>query len=285
MTSYHARRLVAFSSVLLAGMSSAQDCIAPAMGGAAISIGDAVAVRRPILRVDADGAPNSYRVDGNGLSDTCDGVVALDAQGKRVTPKTDPSGWVTKCRPAWAQATASNDYSHVAIFGFMTDKQNRPVVQGAGDPLPGEAYISTSVAMPGTPDGTQRHYVDAAAIPYVVLPGSFVAQHGIKAGTVAVVYRKKTDKFAFAVYGDAGSDLGEASVRLHQDLGSDPIVRKGGVARAVAGIGDPVFIAVFHGNIATPMADPTQWNVAIKSAGDAALAKFGGIEKLRACAE
>jgi len=281
---FYSRQFIASGLLVLAGASPAQDCAVPAMGGAAISNGTALMVRRPILRVDADGAPNSYRVDGNGLSDTCDGIVALDAQGKRITPKTDPTGWVAKCRAAWEQAKASNDYSHVAIFGFMTDKQNRPLIQGPGDPLPGEAYISTSVAMPGTPSETQRHYVDAAAIPYVVLPGSFVSQHGIKAGTVAVVYRKKTDKFAFAVYGDAGSDLGEASVRLHQDLGSDPIVHKGNVARAAAGIGDPVLIAVFPGAIATPLTDAGQWNSSIKSVGEAALAKLGGIEKLRACA-
>src|SRR5580700_3620570 len=37
----------------------------------------AVAFETHGLAVDADGAPNSYLTDGNGLSETCDGVVAV----------------------------------------------------------------------------------------------------------------------------------------------------------------------------------------------------------------
>jgi hypothetical protein len=50
--------------------------------------GNAIGSLSPRLAVGADGAPNSYRVYGNGLSDTCDGVVAL-VDGRRVTPETD----------------------------------------------------------------------------------------------------------------------------------------------------------------------------------------------------
>src|SRR3974390_1112690 len=78
------------------------------------------------LAVDADGAPNSYLVDGKGLSDTCDGAVAL-VNGKRVNNKTDPKHWYPICQQAWKDAQATGDFSKLAIFGFLVDNQNRPI--------------------------------------------------------------------------------------------------------------------------------------------------------------
>jgi len=148
------------------------DCGATHLDAVPWTKGDAVLFRTPKLNVDADGAPNSYLVDGKGLSYTCDGVVAVE-NGQRVTPKTDKAHWQEKCRAAWTKAVASGDYSGVAIFGFLTDKQGVPLVQGERDPLPQMGYVSaTSVVVPGAPDDAQRRYVDATRIPYVVLPGS-----------------------------------------------------------------------------------------------------------------
>ena len=71
--------------------------------------GAAVIFETPGLAVDADGAPNSYLIDGNGLSETCDGVVAL-VDGKRVTNKSDPQHWYSICKKAWSNAQASGDF-------------------------------------------------------------------------------------------------------------------------------------------------------------------------------
>lgn len=244
----------------------------------------AVGFRSAGLAVDADGAPNSYLVDGKGLSDTCDGIVAL-VDGKRVNNKSDPKHWYAICQQAWKDAQASGDFSKVAIFGFLVDKQNRPLVQGAGDPLPGQAYITTtSMTVKETPAGTQRHWVDAVKIPYVVLPGNFVKTYHVKLGDLAVVYRPKTQAVAFGVYADGG-DLGEASVKLHTDLGSSPIVTKNGIARAKAGIPDPVVILVFPGANVPSSEDAEQWNKRIHEAGDAALTKWGGLPRLQVCAK
>jgi len=141
-----------------------------------------------VPNVDADGAPNSYLLDGKGLSYTCDGVVAVE-NGKRVTPTPNPSDWQQTCNAAWARAKATNDYQGVAIFGFQTAADNRPLIQGGGDPLPGKGYISaTSVSIPGAPEGTQRRYVDASRIPYIVVPSSFVSKYKVKPRTLAVVW-------------------------------------------------------------------------------------------------
>ena len=244
---------------------------------------NAVLFKASKLNVDADGAPNSYLVDGKGLSYICDGVVAVE-NGKRITPSSNPSDWQKKCNAAWSHAKSTGDYSGVAIFGFLTDSKNTPLIQGDGDPHPGTAYISaTSVNIPGAPLGSQRQYVNALNIPYIVLPSSFVSKYEIKPGTLAVVYRKKSNTHAFAIFADRGR-LGEASIKLHQDLGSKPIVSIAGIDRAKARIEDPVLIAVFPERIAAPQADSDAWNSTIKEEGAAALQAFGGLSRLQACA-
>ena len=274
---------LAAALALAASPLLAQDCGGGHAAGTPWTQGEAVLFTSRVLNVDADGAPNSYMLDGSGLSYTCDGVLAIE-DGRRVTPGSDPAGWQKKCATAWAQARSSGDYGAVDIFGFLKGSDGRPVVQGEGDPLPGEAFVSTtSVAIPGAPDATQRRYVDATRIPYIVLPSSFVQRHGVKPGSLAVVYRPLTGAHAFGVYGDGGG-LGEASVKLHEALGSQPVRRIKGTARAKFRIEDPVLTAVFPARVAAPVADADAWVQAIEQEGAAALAAFGGVERLAECA-
>ena len=221
-------------------------------------LGGAVGFSTSKLAVDADGAPNAYRVDGKGLSYTCDGVVGM-VNGKRVTPTSDPKNWQKICQQAWARAKATGDYSSVAIFGFLKDENNRPKIQGKGDPFPGEAYITTTtMTVPGTPAGTQRHWVNAVEIPYVVLSGSFTSDFKISPGDVAVVYRPARSAIAYAIYSDGGN-LGEGSVRLHTDLGGKPIIIKDGVERAKREITDRVVTVVYPGKAVTGTTDANAW--------------------------
>jgi hypothetical protein len=270
-----------------AGVAGAQsDCEKPAgvKNRQPWKVGNAVVFETNGLAVDADGAPDSYLVDGKGLSYTCDGVVAI-VDGKRVTKKSDPAHWNELCREAWANAVKSGDYSKVAIFGMLTDKRNRPLVQGPGDPLPGKGYITTTtMTVPDTPAGTQRHWVDATKVPYIVLTSSFTRANHVKTGDVAAVYRPKTSAVAFGVYADMGGELGEASVKLHRDLGNEPMTRSSS-ARAKVGIGDPVVTLVFPGINVPGRLDATIWNEAITKAGKDALEKWGGVARLQACAK
>lgn len=264
--------------------SAGQTCGNPPGFGKVWTEGKVVLFKSSKLNVDADGAPNSYLVDGKGLSYTCDGVVAVE-NGKRITPDANPSEWQQKCNAAWSLAKSTGNYSGVAIFGFQTDSKNKPLIQGEGDPFPGKAYISaTSVNIPGAPSGTQRQYVDALKIPFIVLPSAFISKYKVKPGTLAVVYRKKSNTYAFAVFADRGG-LGEASIKLHQDIGSKPIVRIAGVDRAKARIEDPVLIAVFPERVAAPQADLDAWNSKIKDEGAKALQEFGGLAQLQTCAK
>jgi hypothetical protein len=187
------------------------------------------------------------------------------------------------CRKAWIEAQSSGDFSQVAIFGFLKDKQNRPVVQSAGDPLPGKAYITTTtLTVPETRAGTQRHWVDATKIPYVVLPRFLTGEYGVAPGDLAVVYRPRTDAVAFGVFGDAG-DVGEASVKLHRDLGNEATTKRNGVTRANKGIHDPVVTLVFPGINVQGSPDAETWNRGIQQSGAATLEKWGGRARLQEC--
>jgi hypothetical protein len=240
-------------------------------------------VSTPGLAVDADGAPDSYRVDGRGLSFTCDGVFAI-VDGVAHTQKNDRANWQALCRTHWSQARATNDYSKVKIVGFAKDDAGRPLVQGPGDPLPGEAFVTTtSLTIPGTPNGVQRHYVNANEIPYVVLSQAYAAKHRLSRGDLVAVYRPQTGAVAYGVYGDCCS-IGEASVRLHQDLGNDPIVVRDGVRRAKRGIDDRVVFVALTGARTTPMLDAAAWRGEIQQKGKDALAALGGVEAVKACA-
>jgi hypothetical protein len=54
--------------------------------------------------------------------------------------------------------------------GFSPIQSGRPVIQGSGNPLPDEAFVTTTtLTIPETPDRAQRHYVNANEIPHVVL--------------------------------------------------------------------------------------------------------------------
>ncbi|MBF0886851.1 glycoside hydrolase family 75 protein [Gluconobacter sphaericus] len=235
------------------------------------------------LAVDADGAPDSYRVDGHGLSSTCDGVFAI-VSGLAHTQKNDQANWQGLCKQQWAEAQATDDYSKVKIVGFLTDTKKRPIIQSAGDPLPGKAFVTiNTLPIPGTPPSSQRHYANAREIPYVVLSNTYAAKHSLKPGDVVAVYRPRTGKLAYGVYGDCCS-LGEASVRLHQDLGNDPLVTEAdGTVRAKRGIGDRTLWVALTGAHTHPTLDSAAWRAEIKIAGETALNALGGITALKAC--
>jgi hypothetical protein len=272
-----------FALAVVPPLPAQSSCQVPQSRPQTWEVGRAVVFQTAGLAVDADGAPNSYLADGKGLSETCDGVVAV-VNGKRVTKKTDPKHWYAICKKAWADAQANGDYTHVAIFGFLADKSG-PILQKEGDPLPGKAYVTTTtLSIPGTPINTQRHWVDASSIPYVVLSPSFRSTYHVKPGDLTIVYRPNTSSVAYGIFADGG-DLGEASIKLHLDLGNDPISTAHGVARANRGIDDRVLTLVFPGTNIPASLDSKAWNAAIQQTGHTTLETWGGLARLRTCAQ
>jgi hypothetical protein len=273
------RTAFAFAALVFPTLATAASCkvgVVPAV------IDGAVAFKTQGLQVDADGAPNSYLVDGNGLSRTCDGALGIVA-GKSVPPGRPH--WQEICQNAWQRAQATGDYSQVDIFGFYVDPRTKaPVIQQVGDPLPGNGFVSTtSMSIEGSPESAQRHWVDATKVPYIVLSGALAHKYKINFGDLAVIYAPALAKSAFAVFADTNPTLGEASVKLHLDLGHNPIRSHSGVDRAELGLDGQVITLVFPGAHTHGVVDAAAWNQEIQSVGGAAFEKWGGIDKLKAC--
>jgi hypothetical protein len=116
------------------------------------------------------------------------------------------------------------------FFGVVTDTGKRdgtPIVQGPGDPCPGAFVSQTSLLLPGKdgkklPDSSPFKYVDAATVPYVVVPGMIVKKvAGVVMGCSAVVTNTTNGRSVHAVVADGGGDdkLGEISLACARAIG------------------------------------------------------------------
>lgn len=156
------------------------------------------------LAVDADGAFRAYHPTNR---------LGLDA----IVHAGHPGDW-------WALATDTG----------KTD--GRPVVQGKDDPAP-RYYVSMTSLYDATilNERDPRRYVDAAKIPYVVLPP--VGLKHVKMGDFATVVNLKNGTVAAAIVADESAPhlkLGEGSIALADGLGIDSNPRYGGSDGGVA---------------------------------------------------
>jgi Fungal chitosanase of glycosyl hydrolase group 75 len=118
-----------------------------------------------------------------------------------------------------------------------TGKTNgRPVIQGKSDPAPGYYVSMTSLYDSRIEDEhNPRRFVDAASVPYVVLPPEGF-KHA-KLGDFATVVNFDNGKFAGGIVADESAPelpMGEGSMALAKMLDIDPNPRTGGTDRGVA---------------------------------------------------
>ena len=194
------------------------------------------------MAVDADGAPRAYHpTDRLGLD-------SLEHAGH-------PGNW-------WALATDTGETN------------GRPVVQQKGDPAPGYYVSMTSLYDATIPNERDPHrFVDAAKIPYVVLPPEGLKQ--AKLGDFATVVNLKNEKTAAAIVADEsapGLPMGEGSIALADALGINSNPRSGGVEQGVA------FVIYPNSGNRKPRSLED-----IAANGQHLFQAWGGIEKLRAC--
>ena len=136
-----------------------------------------------------------------------------------------PKGYSGKTLDVLANAGGPGNW-----FGVVTDTgkaDGTPVVQGPGDPCPG-AYISaTSLHLQGKdgkplPNSSPFKYVDAATVPYVVVPKRIIhGVAGVVMGCRAIVTNTRTGKSVEAVVADGGphDKLGEISLACAKAIG------------------------------------------------------------------
>jgi hypothetical protein len=156
------------------------------------------------LVIDADGAFKAYHPN-NHL-----GLDSIEHAGR-------PGNW-------WALATDTGKPS------------GHPVIQGKNDPAPGYYVSMTSLFNSNIADEhNPRRFIDAASIPYLVLPpGGF--KHA-KLGDFATVINRRTGKISGAIVADESAPelpMGEGSIALADTLGIDSNPRTGGVEHGVA---------------------------------------------------
>jgi hypothetical protein len=189
------------------------------------------------MTIDADGAPNAYGPDDTGLDDLANAGV--------------PAHW----------------------DGIITDRDDNPLVQRESDPFPGYYISCTSLSDRRKKFTDPTGYVDAAKIPYVVLPNDLADRGGARLGDFAVVMNLRNGKWSYAIYADMGT-LGEGSIALADNLGIWSDARRGGQS-------DGILYLVFpgSGNLQPRAIDE------IQSEAERLLQDWGGIEMLASCAE
>lgn len=120
-------------------------------------------------------------------------------------------------------------------WALVTDnglRSGNPIIQGPNDPAPG-AYVSmTSYRIPGYPASDPRSWIDAAAIPGMVVTDEFIrAVPGIVMGCLcSVIFQGVTVNGM--VY-DVGPAIGEGTIQLAQMLGIPGSPKSGGVPNGV----------------------------------------------------
>ncbi len=194
------------------------------------------------MAIDADGAYRAYHPK-NRL-----GLDSIDHAGY-------PGNW-------WALAT---DTGH---------PDGRPVIQGEYDPAPGYYVSMTSLFDSSIADEhNPRRFVDAATIPYVVLPPKGF-KHA-KLGDFATIVNLENGKIAGGIVADEsapGLPMGEGSIALAEMLGIDSNARTGGVGRGVAYV-----IYPDSGN-----GEPRS-SAEIAEVSRANFERWGGLKKLHGC--
>jgi hypothetical protein len=148
------------------------------------------------MQIDADGAPRAYHPNGS--------PPGLDFLANAGHPGN--------------------------FFGVVTDRHGHPVVQSARDPAPGFFVSPTSLQNPDRRVEDPRRYVDASAIPYIVLPGLVRDRSGARLGDFATVRRRSNGKVSHAIYADGGpaGKIGEGSIALAKALGLPSSPKHGG---------------------------------------------------------
>jgi hypothetical protein len=194
------------------------------------------------LAIDADGAYRAYHPN-NQL-----GLDSIENAGH-------PGDW-------WALATDTGN------------PDGRPVIQSKNDPAPGYYVSMTSLYDSTIPDEhNPKRFVDAATIPYVVLPPEGFKQ--AKLGDFATIVNLQTGKVAGGIVADESAPelpMGEGSIALANMLDIDPNARTGGTDGGVAYVIYPA-----SGNSA-----PRSSNE-IAKVSQAYFKRWGGLQKLRSC--
>lgn len=188
------------------------------------------------LRVNTDGAPNSYHPFGRKAGATnvlCNGLAVQLPGGARLSAKTDKScSFITRYyEPTRDSGWKVQPGFKIDWYAIPTlppkDGRYRPCIQQSG-PYKG-FFVSQTAISTGIGDVCDpAHWVNSETIPYITLPRASkdFAAYKAKLGDVALVHANlgSGPRWVAAVVADVGNtaELGEGSLALHRALGSKP---------------------------------------------------------------
>lgn len=263
------------------------------------------------MRVDSDGSPVAYHPLNIGTTHLCNGLDPV-IDGKRVRDKKAGSpcfAAVAKAIEARWDPARSPEF---IIYGFVAPgtggrwggaSGGRPIpVQAADDLAPGFFISTTARQVPGAAALREsQRYLNADAIPYVVVPTTLVTTGTLRRGGLAWVWNAAKGHTAPAVMGDVQSAFGEGSVALAQLVESGrldplspamltatgpvpaPYVRSGAKVKLSLNPRGPLVFVYFDG--APSPALPDYRPATLAAAVDRTLARFGGADGLKKCLE
>ena len=173
----------------------------------------------PLPKRNADGSyttrPAKMAIDADGANGQTGGV-----------PVYAPPGYKPAPLDYLANAGGPGNW-----FGVVTDSAGRPVKQGSGAPAPGAYVSATSYRWPHLSRTDPMAYVDAAGVPFIVLPSHWRKEAvGVVLGCRATIYDTKTKKTLEAAVLDFGpkAKLGEASIAAAEFFGVPSSPKNGG---------------------------------------------------------
>lgn len=181
--------------------------------------------RIPLPPRNADG---SYRFTA-GMAIDADG-----ANGQSSEPVYAPSTYKGKPLDYLANAGGPGDW-----YGVVTDTgeaDGEPVMQGPHDPAPGAYVSATSYEHPGYDRTDPRRYVDANAVPYIVIPSHWRQEaRGVVLGCRATVENTVTGEVIEAGVLDLGPKhkCGEASIATARLFGVPASPKNGGTDQKI----------------------------------------------------
>jgi hypothetical protein len=178
----------------------------------------------PLPKRNSDGSyttpPAGMQIDADGANGQTGGV-----------PVYAPKGYTPAPLDFLENGGGPGDW-----FGVVTntgEEDGTPVKQTKTGPAPGAYVSATSYRWPTRARIDPLAYVDAASVPYIVLPSHWRAQAvGVVLGCKATVKDTKTGKILNAGVLDFGprAKLGEASIACAKFFGIPPSPKDGGTS-------------------------------------------------------
>ena len=247
-------------------------------------------VFRSNYAVNTDGAPNSYHPDdpkgnkGLAINTICNGANAYTAAGEKLN--YSKCGRLVKVfervrQDGW-QAHPTRRMEFYGVASKPGSGKRVPCIND--DPAWAGYFVSqTRLAVdPALGSCAQETYLNALTQPFLIVPrASTFTQAGVGQGDLAVSYHVPSGRIVFGMIGDLGPNwgLGEGSVYTNKQLRGVAHLPKTKLETYGYGAKDVVTVFLPNENYGGPYTA-----AGIDAAARAAFARFGGLDRLKACA-